>query len=337
MITRSGSLRRPSVLALSMALLAAALAFPAAASAAEPVADFNVDVAPYTQSKTVPISIAGDLASYTDWGITYDCQYNNLSAALTSVTLGGVGDVHSMYSFTIAGRDVNGICHTVTRSVMFDPDDPYMHELRATPIGITAPRFQLYWAATDNGASGVASVHVLTRDLTTNRSIYGATVNATDRSAILPPATPGHAYSTTAYATDKAGNISPVRTITFRAPADDRAFTFSGFVRQSNAQDYMGSHAVSSRAGSYFTFTFTGQHAWVGMIKSRSCGYVDVFVDGVRKSRVNLYSETTRFRQQLKVAAFADPGRHVVTLRVLGAHEARSIGSNVYADSLTTT
>ena len=97
----------------------------------------------------------------------------------------------------------------------------------------------------------------------------------------------------------------------------------------------MGSHAVASKAGAYAKFTFTGKLAWVGIIKSRSCGYMDVYVDGVRKARVNLYSSATQFRQQLRVATFATSGTHTVVLKAVGAHQAGSIGNNVYADSLT--
>jgi hypothetical protein len=62
---------------------------------------------------------------------------------------------------------------------------------------------------------------------------------------------------------------------------------------------------------------------------------MDVYVDGVRKARVNLYSATTKFRQQIRVATFSTVGKHTVVLKAVGAHQAGATSSNIYADSLT--
>lgn len=297
------------------------------------VGDPSVAVSPYTRSTTVPITVTGALSSYTSWGVaegtTGDCAANSQSTAPTAATISAGDGTHA---FTVTALDNKSVCHKVTRSVVLDTGVPAITGAKATSIGTTTPRFSLSWTPSDTG-SGIAYTRVTVRDSTANKDVYsgypgGGTVT-------LPTATAGHAYAATLTAYDRAGNASPASVAAFRAATDDKAFAFSGFTRAANGADYMGSHAVASRAGSYARFTFTGKQAWVGVVKSRSNGYMDVYVDGVRKARLSLYSSTTRFRQQLRIASFAASGTHTVVLKATGAHQSGATGSNINVDSLT--
>ncbi|HUR05104.1 MAG TPA: protease pro-enzyme activation domain-containing protein [Nonomuraea sp.] len=298
------------------------------------IPDPDVSLPAAVRTPDVPLTVTANASSYSSWGVIEgtgtSCAGNNLVSKPTSVTISGTQGQHWI---TVTALDTKGVCHHVTRAVSFDSVQPWFNEIKGTYTGTTTPKFTVTWAPSDAPpSSGFARTRLSLRDNTLGKTVYATDSRGT--TAVLNAAA-GHSYALTANVYDNAGNVSPSRVISLVAPRDDGSFGFSGFVRQNNGQDYMGSHAVASKAGSYAKFTFTGKIAWVGVIKSRSCGYLDVYVDGVRKARVNLYSSATKFRQQLRVATFSAVGTHTVVLKAVGTHQAGATGNNVYADSLT--
>jgi len=122
---------------------------------------------------------------------------------------------------------------------------------------------------------------------------------------------------------------------TFRAPTDDRGLVFSsGWVRQLDGHDFSGTHTMSATTGQTLRIPFHGHTAVVGFLKTSTSGYADVYVDGVRTARLNLYATTTGYRFPVRVAS-TGVGNHVVSIRVVGAHPSGSRGNRVYVDSLT--
>ena len=72
----------------------------------------------------------------------------------------------------------------------------------------------------------------------------------------------------------------------------------------------------------------------LGVLKSPSGGYADVYVDGVQRSRVSLYSSAVRYRQAVKLYSVSTRQTHTVKVVVVGAHASGSKGNLVYLDSI---
>lgn len=297
------------------------------------IPDPSLSVPSAVSTQVVPLTITADDSSFTSWGVAQgtsaSCASNDLTSKPTSVLISATQGTHTI---TLTALDTKGVCHAVTRPVFFDNRSPAFSDLLATYTGTTTPRFKVSWTLADVApSSGLGMAHLQLYDVTLGKTVY---VKDTTAGSMSLNAVPGHYYNVILSASDNATNKGE-RGTSFLAPTDDRAFAFSGFQRQYNSQDFMGSHATASRAGSYSKVTFNGKLAWVGIIKSRSCGYMDVYVDGVRKARVNLYSASTLFRQQLRVATFSTAGTHTVVVKAVGVHQSGSTGNNIYVDSLT--
>ncbi|HUR08094.1 MAG TPA: protease pro-enzyme activation domain-containing protein [Nonomuraea sp.] len=287
------------------------------------------------RSTTVPLSITGCASDYVSWGAaegTGTSCAGNAPSRPTSVAISGTQGGHAV---TLTALDVNGVCHAVTRPVSLDSVAPVIAGFQATYNGTSTPRYMISWGMTDAApSSGLYKTHLVLRDNTLGKTVYQWDGGGSSSNHVSVNGVPGHSYTVTNNGYDRAGNVSATVTKAYTMPRDDGSFAFSGFVRQSNGQSYMGSHAVASKAGAYAKFTFTGKQAWLGIIKSRSCGFMDVYVDGVRK-RVDLYSASTQFRYPLKILASTTSGTHTVVLKAVGAHRSGSAGNNIYADSLT--
>ena len=143
-----------------------------------------------------------------------------------------------------------------------------------------------------------------------------------------------YTYALTAY--DGAGNASPTVVVRLRTPVDDAAFSFSrGWAHQANGNDYAHSHTVSGVPGASARYTFVGKTAVAGFVTTPGSGYADIYLDGIRTHRLNLYSATNQFRHLITVARYASPGHHTLIIKVVGIRPAASRGTNVYLDSLS--
>jgi hypothetical protein len=204
--------------------------------------------------------------------------------------------------------------------------------LQVSWTGTTTAAYRVDRAFTDPfPSSGFRDFTVTTRDLTTGTTSAVTTTAATSTLT----AQPGHSYLVTVTSADQAGNTSPAVSRTFRAPTDDLGLSFSsGWVRQLDGNDFAGTHTMSATAGQTLRIPFHGHTAVVGFLTSSASGYADVYVDGVRTARLNLYSAATGYRVPIRVAS-TRVGDHVVAIRVVGAHPAGSRGNRVYVDSLT--
>lgn len=300
------------------------------------IPDPTISVPTYTRSLTVPITVHAAPANFASWslvdlngGPTPGCDGQVAGSKPTSVTLAST--TQGSHGIAIVALDVKGVCHpSDIRGVFLDSSAPTVTSLKAAYTGTTTPVFATSWSFSDGSAtSGPASYAVTLVDNNTHTS---GTVTQIARSRSYSVVA-GHSYTLSVTARDAAGNVGPVSKLAFLAPTDDKAFAFSGFARANNANDYLGSHAYGYHAGNYARISFHGSKAYVGVIKSATSGFVDIYVDGVKKARVDLYSSSTAYRQLLAILISA-VGTHTITLQVVGNHRAGAKGNNVYVDSL---
>jgi hypothetical protein len=79
-----------------------------------------------------------------------------------------------------------------------------------------------------------------------------------------------------------------------------------------------GSTRYATAAGSRATFTFSGRAVAIVSTKARTRGKAEVWVDGVKKATIDMYSSTTRYRQVVWETSWTTVGTHTVQFRVLG-------------------
>jgi hypothetical protein len=177
---------------------------------------------------------------------------------------------------------------------------------------------RLAWTGNDVG-SGVD--HFVLRQQTDGGTWSAPlTVAGTSTTRNLPP---GHTYRFNVRAVDNAANTSD--------PAYGASFRLRGFQQSSSLVHYHGTWATStsttwwggtakssSAKGSTASFTFTGKSiAWVGL-KAATRGKAYVYINGVLKATVNLYSATTLRQRIVWSANYASSATRTITIKVLG-------------------
>lgn len=285
-------------------------------------------------------------------------------AGLTAAALSGagrttgVGDVHALlYAHPEAFRDITAGSNGSPASAGFDlatglgvPDwsvlGPLLTGMPAPADGVaptstakaalvtgTDTRTRFSWTGHDAlPSSGLSSYDVRVAQVG-GSTVWQATTGARSRDLVLSA---GRAYVLTVRARDVAGNLGPAATAKVVVPYDDGTFSRGGsWARLAKTGDYKGSHLSAAARGSRLTVAATGRSVTLGLLKAASGGYVDVYVDGRRTTRLDTWSSTTKVRQQVRIGTWSTSARHTIVLIVVGAHRTGATGSSVRLDSLT--
>ncbi len=193
----------------------------------------------------------------------------------------------------------------------------------ALPSGIALnggrPTLRLRWSAADAG-SGVHHVEVAQ---STDGGSYVKIASKGLPWSLDRPVSTGHAYRYRVRAVDAAGNVGAwdyTPTSRIRAVSQSNtAVRYAGTWWKSTSTTWWGGTArSSSRAGSTARHTFTGRSiAWVAK-KGVNRGKAKVYVNGVLKATVDLYSPTTRTRLVVWSINYTTSATRTVTIKVLG-------------------
>jgi flagellar capping protein FliD len=98
-----------------------------------------------------------------------------------------------------------------------------------------------------------------------------------------------------------------------------------------------GSVQQSATANDYAEFTFTGSAvAWYAT-KGADQGIASVYIDGVYKADIDLYSATTQNKQNVYSIQGLSAGQHTIKIVVSGSKNGSSSGINVNIDALDAT
>jgi hypothetical protein len=188
----------------------------------------------------------------------------------------------------------------------------------STATGGAAP-VAIAWSGTDD-RSGVDHYEIA-------RSTDGGAYLAVTSSAVAPSIkqvlASGHAYRFRVRPIDAAGNVGLwTYGSTFRLTGvsqSSSAVRYAGTWATSTSTTWWGGTArSSSKAGSTASYTFTGRSiAWVGL-KGLGRGKANVYVNGVLKATVDLYSATTQKQRIVWSANYATSATRTITIKVLG-------------------
>ena len=206
--------------------------------------------------------------------------------------------------------------------------------------------FRVRWRGTDAG-TGVFSYLLQVREL-------GPRGRARTRRTRVPAATPwrtlaaatratsrvirgrrGRTYQFRLRAVDGAGNISPFRAATTVVPLDDRdrgiRFRGRGWRTFLSRIAYMGRFRSSVRRGDTYRLVYRGESiALIGRRGPRG-GKALVRFDRRRPRVIDFYAPNY-LRRRVLIRFGAGPGRHVITVRVLGRKQRASRWTEVNLD-----
>jgi hypothetical protein len=135
---------------------------------------------------------------------------------------------------------------------------------------------------------------------------------------------PGHLYRFRVRAVDYAGNVGTwMYGPTFRLTGvqqSSSAVHYHGTWSTSTSTTWWGGTARSSSTrGSTVSYTSTGRSiAWVGL-KAYNRGKAQVYVNGVLKATVDLYSATALKQRIVWAASYSTSATRTITIKVLGA------------------
>jgi len=186
-------------------------------------------------------------------------------------------------------------------------------------LGTSTAPIRTSWSASD--PCGIAAY-------TLERRLNGASwavqvLSSSTSTALVQSLTFGASYRYVQKATDGAGNTSgwsygPTFEPLLSQDSSSAVSYSAGWVRVANSLASGGSLAYSTAAGAAATFHFTGRAvSWVAALGS-SRGQAKVYVDGVYRQTVNLYSATFVARRVVFAATWSVNGSHTIRIVNLG-------------------
>jgi beta-glucanase (GH16 family) len=181
------------------------------------------------------------------------------------------------------------------------------------------PVLQLRWTAADSG-SGVHHVEIAQ---STDGGKYVQIASKQPPWRLNRVVSRGHAYRFRVRAVDAAGNVgawsyTPTTRVATLSQSHAAVRYAGRWITSTSTKWWGGTARSSSRAGSTARLTFTGKSiAWVGL-KAANRGKARVYVNGVYKATIDLYSSTTRKHLMVWSANYATSATRTVTIQVLG-------------------
>jgi hypothetical protein len=283
---------------------------------------YTIDITRSSFSGAITFSATGLPA-----GATASFASNPTSGASTALSIKtsncGTPTPRGTYVITVSGTS-GGLTRSTTVSLTVTNTAPNVTTpvetmYGNTTLGTSTVRVKTAWSACD--ADGIKS-YVLQRQVNggswTTISLSSAT--ATSISLSL---TKNSTYRFRVHATDGINTTSSyVYGPKFKPIVSDdtsTAIKYTGTWGTGTFSTYYGGHdRYASAAGASATYSFTGSSvAWVAY-KSTIRGSAQVWVDGVLKATVSLYSTTSTAKAQVYAFNWATSGAHTIRIVVVG-------------------
>ncbi len=239
--------------------------------------------------------------------------------------IGGAPDPSSITMY-VQWQTWDGTWSTpISASVVIDDVAPTVSQpwiaFTTGTIGPNVP-VKTSWTASD-ALSGLAGfVYIEDRQEPTSAH-YAANVSATTRSVTRTLALGGstYQYAISVSGTDVAGNgyQAPGFSVSFSSVPSSSNMSFVKTWSTSTSSSYLGgSTRYASTAGATVTYAFTGRAIGFVSTKGPSRGKAEVWIDGVKRATIDLYSATTRYRQLAFQTSWTSIGAHTIMVKVLG-------------------
>jgi GH25 family lysozyme M1 (1,4-beta-N-acetylmuramidase) len=266
--------------------------------------DLSVSGLPPGASATIdPDPVGGDVATLT-----------------VSTSKSGTVTPNGTYPLTVSGT-ANGLTRTMTVSLVVSDVTPPVAVAPASrlyaisTLGTSTTRVRTSWSATDD--TGVAG-YTLQRQVN-GGSWSNVSLSSLTSLSIAQSLTNGTSYRYRLRASDVAGNLSTwAYGPTFRALRTQQSSSsvkFSGTWYTAKSSSYSGGSTKYTKSkGASASFTFTGSSiAWASS-KSSARGSADVYLDGVYRATVSLYSTSYKARQVVFAFDWGTSGTHTIKI-----------------------
>jgi hypothetical protein len=296
-------------------------------------------------SETVSSASASFGFSSSETGSTFQCSLDGAAFASCASPKDYTGLSEGSHTFEVKATDAAGNTDTTpaSRSWTVDTTAPltapvqgFIADSTLSTQGASAVLVELTWSGT---GTGDITRYELQRS--TNGGAYvGVALPSATATSVTDRLTPGNAYQFRVRAQDQLGNWSAWQQgQNFNVGAyqeSDSAIVYTGtWHTQRFSSAYGGSLNYASGAKSQqakFTF-FGGEVAWITQ-KGTNRGMAEVYLDGVKVSTVDLYSDPGQPRKVVFAKKDLDPTvEHTLEVRALGTQNSASSGKRVDLDA----
>src|SRR5215203_1511025 len=296
-------------------------------------------------SGTVSSASASFGFSSSEAGSTFQCSLDGAAFASCASPKDYTGLSEGSHTFEVKATDAAGNTDTTpasrswtvnTTAPLTAPVHGFIADSTVSKQGASAVLVELTWSGTDTGD---ITGYELQRS--TNGGAYvGVALPSATATSVTDRLEPGNAYQFRVRAKDQFGNWSAWQEGQgFNVGAyqeSDSAIAYTGtWTTQSFSSAYGGSLKYTSGTKSQqakFTF-FGGEVAWVSQ-KGIDRGMAEVYLDGVKVSTVDLYSDPGQPRKVVFAKKDLDPTvEHTLEVRALGTKNSASSGKRVDLDA----
>lgn len=196
---------------------------------------------------------------------------------------------------------------------------PSSYLYSGTRLGSSTTPVRTSWSGSDAG--GIASYSL--RRQVIGGGYYSVSLPSPTSTYVYQSSSFGSAYRYRLNATDRAANHDGwVYGPTFKpllTQQSSSAVSYSGkWYSLSNSYASGGSFRYASAAGASASYTFTGSSIGWAAFKCPSCGSAKVYLDGVYRTTVSLYSSSYSYRPIVYAAHWSANGSHTIRIVVIG-------------------
>ena len=232
-------------------------------------------------------------------------------------------------TYTVYGQwqTMDGTWSTpVSQTITIDATPPVLSDFKLAfttgTIGTNAP-IKLTWTASDS-QSGLSFFQYFEERQTPSPHVQffeDLPVTATSYTRSLRLSW-SYRYDLEMIAVDKVENSNAGEDVMSVSLASVPSSVNIAFVKTwstgSNTKYLGGTTRYATASGATVTYSFSGRAIAFLSTKGPSRGKAEVWVDGIKKSTIDLYSSTTKYRQVAYQTAWETVGNHVVMIKVLG-------------------
>jgi hypothetical protein len=296
-------------------------------------------------SGTVSSASASFGFSSSETGSTFQCSLDGAAFASCASPKDYTGLSEGSHTFEVKATDAAGNTDTTpasrswtvnTTAPLTAPVQGFIADSTVSKQGASAVLVELTWSGTDTGD---ITGYELQRS--TNGGAYvGVALPSATATSVTDRLEPGNAYQFRVRAKDQFGNWS--------AWQEGQGFNVGAYQESDSAIAYTGTWSTQSFSSAYggslkytsgtksqqakFTF-FGGEVAWVTQ-KGIDRGMAEVYLDGVKVSTVDLYSDPGQSRKVVFAKKDLDPTvEHTLEVRALGTKNSASSGKRVDLDA----
>jgi hypothetical protein len=296
-------------------------------------------------SGTVSSASASFGFSSSETGSTFQCSLDGAAFASCTSPKDYTGLSEGSHTFEVKATDAAGNTDTTPASRSWTvnstapltaPVQGFIADSTVSKQGASAVLVELTWSGTDTGD---ITGYELQRS--TNGGAYvGVALPSATATSVTDRLEPGNAYQFRVRAKDQFGNWS--------AWQEGQGFNVGAYQESDSAIAYTGTWSTQSFSSAYggslkytsgtksqqakFTF-FGGEVAWVTQ-KGIDRGMAEVYLDGVKVSTVDLYSDPGQSRKVVFAKKDLDPTvEHTLEVRALGTKNSASSGKRVDLDA----